>query len=328
MATRMTSKIGPISLLEKNPRSISNVALDGLATSLEQDIDMMAVRGIVVWKVPEKLTPDTEATFGGQKGKVVVLGGNQRYRALQKLGYDRIPDEWLVEAKYKDGRWWEPDMAARFILKDNNPEGLSGESDYDIMMKNFTKEMMQDSGIDFSNFIKDDDEAQEEFFDDARGDTEKEIEAGEHGERDEALETFVKHRESSRKDIGELMDTGFQLGLIFESHGQMKEFLEKAGFEDKVLYGMFMDGRIVAERLGVGLTTSGLHFGDRRIDSQLAAMAQENPEEDAERVKAEAEKFEEAFQKVRDERSKLGMLKVKDGGKETTTDEELEDVPE
>lgn len=327
MATRLTSKIGPISLLEKNPRTISAVALEGLAASLQQDLDMMEMRGIVVWKVPEELSEETEKTFGGQKGKVVVLGGNQRYRALVKMGYERIPDEWLLEAKYKDGKWWEPEKAARFVLKDNNPEGLSGESDYDAMVKSFSTEMMQDSGIDFSNFITAESEDAESVFDEAQEDTEEEIEKGEHGEKDEALETFVKHRESSRKNIGELMDTGFQLGLVFESHGQLEEFLEKAGFEDKVLYGMFMDGRIVAERLGVGLNTTGLHFGDRRVDAQLAELAQENEEEDVDRVKTEAAKFEEAFQKVRDERAKLGMLKVK-GVEETTTDEELENVPE
>ena len=324
MAGRLTSKIGPISLLDRNPRTISAVALEGLTESIEADIDMLAVRGIVVWKVPEELGGQEEL-FGGQIGKVVVLGGNQRYRALQRLGYERIPDGFIQEAKFSDGRWWPPDMAARFVLKDNNPEGLSGESDYDVMMKSFSREVMQASGIDFSNFIEGDREA---TFDGMKDDADEEASEGEHGEKDAALEEFIRHRESSRHDIGELMDTGFQLGLVFESHRQLEEFLDKAGFSDKVLYGMFMDGRIVAERLGVSLNTTGLKFGDRRIDSQLAELAQENPEEDAERVEAERKRYEETYAKVRAEREALGLLKT--GGRkgsEVVDDEELEGVP-
>lgn len=277
-AKKLDSKFGKLTILNKNPRKITDVEMANLIKSIQDDDWMLAARSIVV----------------DENG--VILGGNQRAKALLALGYTRVPDEWVVMAKHKDGSPLTEKEKERFILKDNNPEGMSGEFDYDKMMEEFEKDVIEDSGIDFSAFMGRNGEVESEFglggdgegfFDDEMKSKEDEVEEGEDGEKDEALNEFIRKREAKRKDIKELMDTGFYLGLVFETIGQKKEFLEKMGIgEDEVKYGRFVEGEKVAMAAGKELTASGLHFPERRVDVRLKKLAMENEHEgeDAEEV--------------------------------------------
>ena len=61
-----------------------------------------------------------------------VLGGNQRLKAIQKLGMKEIPDSWVVQAADLT-----EEQKRRFVLVDNSPEGMAGGWDFDILMEDF-----------------------------------------------------------------------------------------------------------------------------------------------------------------------------------------------
>lgn len=281
---KLKSEYGAISLLKNNPRQISGAAFSTLSESVEAKPYMLNVRGIVVWRVPENVSED--GPFAGQAGELVVLGGNQRCKVLIEQGYESIPSKWVSLAKGDDGEWWSEEDAQQFVLMDNNPEGIAGTYDYDKMIREYDKRLMAAAGIDVSNFAID---QQQEIADESS--VEDDVEKGEHGENDPDLEEFIAKRERTREDLPELMETGFYLCLVFETHGQKMEFLEKAGIEEAVEYEMFVDGvEFAREKCGVEIERSGLHFPDMRIDGKLADLAMENDQEPEEMTLEDARK--------------------------------------
>jgi len=95
---------------ETNPRKIKPEALAKLVESIRRDPEFMALRPIVV----------------DESG--VILGGNQRYRAILEMGLKEIPDVWVVAASDLTD-----DQRRRFILVDNAPGGMAGEWDIDLL---------------------------------------------------------------------------------------------------------------------------------------------------------------------------------------------------
>ena len=89
-------ELNEIKLNKDNPRKINDKSLKKLIDSIKSFPRMLELRPIVV---------DTDN---------VIIGGNMRFRALQKLGYKTIPNEWikvadnLTEAERK-----------HFIIEDN-----------------------------------------------------------------------------------------------------------------------------------------------------------------------------------------------------------------
>lgn len=281
---KLKSEYGAISLLKNNPRQISGAAYSTLSESVEAKPYMLNVRGIVVWRVPENVSED--GPFAGQAGELVVLGGNQRCKVLMEQGYESIPSKWVSLAKGDDGEWWSEEDAQQFVLMDNNPDGIAGTYDYDKMIREYDKRLMAAAGIDVSNFAID---QQQEIAEESS--VEDDVEKGEHGEKDPELEEFIAKRERTREDLPELMETGFYLCLVFETHGQKMEFLEKAGIEEAVEYEMFVDGvEFAREKCGVEIERSGLHFPDMRIDGKLAELAMENDQEPEEMTLEDARK--------------------------------------
>lgn len=334
MATKINSYLGQIHLLGNNPRTIRDNAFNRLCESIERDESFLQARGIVVWLVPQiiPLGDGQKSPFKGQEGKLVVLGGNQRTKALLALGRKEIRKEWIIEAKDAEGNWWSPEQAERFVLLDNGGEGISGENDYFKMFENFSLDSMKLTGIDFSNLREMMDAATEKTAEK----TPKEIaEEGEHGEKSPELKQFIENREETRKNLREIDDTGFHLlvcfesfeekvefiskaklagknkrvavngdvyiDLVFESYDQKMEFARKASLIDeddaegeaKIIYEMFCDGRALASAMGIELKESGLHFRNRVVDNGLAEMARE---ESAQKTEGEIqeEQFEEA----------------------------------
>lgn len=63
-----------------------------------------------------------------------------------------------------------------------------------------------------------------------------------------------------------MADDGNYLVLVFESHDQKDEFIRKAGLksdeedteEPNVFFGMFVEGRHIAEKMGIKLSETGL----------------------------------------------------------------------
>ena len=272
--------MGRVYKLAHNPNVMSDGAFTRLMESLmwkenpddpedkHSGLDFLAAKNFVIWMVPEELPEGRSWPFEGQEGKMVMLGGNWRYEALLRLGYDRIPDEWVKVAKYGDGKWWTPAAAERFIIIDNSPEGISGENDFDILIKRFDEECMRAVGIDYAAAPLDWAEKQAESVED-------EVERGEHGEEDQKLKDFKQRREDSRGNLEEILDMGFYMVVPFETHAQKMEFLEylreKYGLEAN--RDVFMSGFALAEALGKHIEFSGLKFPDAKPNAALQEMA-------------------------------------------------------
>ena len=275
--------LGKVHRLAHNPNVMGDGAFTRLMESLmwketpeaeHSGLDFLAAKGFVVWRVPEELPEGREWPFSGQEGKLVLLGGNWRYEALVRLGYEKIPDEWVRVAKYTDGNWWTVRAAERFILIDNSPEGISGENDFDELVKRFDEECMRGVGIDFAD-------APVDWAVEKSERVEDEVEAGEHGEMDAKLQDFKRRREESRGNLEEMLDMGFYSVVVFETHSQKMEFLEflreKYGVEAN--RDVFVNGFKFAEALGKKIEFAGLKFPNSKPVAALQEMAYDGTQE-------------------------------------------------
>ncbi len=111
-----------------NPRRISEAALERLAESIRRDPEFMAIRPIVV------------------NADGIILGGNQHYEAIKKLGMSEIPDEWVRNAADLP-----PDKARRFILADNAPSGMAGEWQIDLLLEEYEPPELEELGFDLQD---------------------------------------------------------------------------------------------------------------------------------------------------------------------------------
>lgn len=278
----LTTYLGKVYKLSNNPREISDGAFTMLCESLLRkdgdgngDIEMLRANPLTVWRVPEELPGERKDwPWEGQEGQLVVLSGNQRYDALVQMGYDRIPDEWLAVGKYTNGNWWSCEHAERFILLANSPEGVSGETDYEKLVKKFNEECLRAVGMDFSQTPLD-------FQTRVSEPVEDEVEQGEHGEQDQELADFIKRREDSRGQVEEMLDMGFYTVTVFETHAQKMEYLEylreKYGVEAN--RDIFVNGFQMAAALGKKIEYSGLKFSESRPSAALQEMAMDGTEE-------------------------------------------------
>lgn len=290
MAKRiLETEIGKVYKLSNNPRVIGDGAFTKLCESLMRkdgtghgDIEMLRANPLVVWCVPQELPGGRDDwPWAGQEGKLVMLSGNQRYDALVEMGYKSIPKEWMAVGKYADGRWWSPEHAERFILLANSPEGVSGETDYEKLVKAFDAECLRAVGMDFA-------QTPMEFQAKMSESVEDEVEQGEYGEQDQELSDFIKRREDSRGLCEEMLDMGFYTVTVFETHDQKMEYLrfiqERFGVEAN--RDVFINGFRMAEALGKKMEYSGLKFPESKPSAALQEMAYDGTKEGWE-VKAE-----------------------------------------
>ena len=272
----LTTYLGKLHKLSNNPRTISDGAFTMLCESMlgqdengNKNVELLGLNNIIVWMVPSELPKGRDDwPWEGQEGKLVILSGNQRYDALVEMAYERIPDEWIKPAKYANGEWISPEHAEKVILLMNNPEGVSGETDYDKLVEKFNAECLKAVGMDFAQTPLD--------FQEKMGEpVEDEVEQGEHGEEDQELKDFKKRREDSRGNLEEILDMGFYDVIIWETHDQkmlFNEFLkEKYGVEAN--RDIFINGFRLSEALGKKIEYSGLKFPDSKPSKSLQEMA-------------------------------------------------------
>ena len=286
----LTTYLGKVHKLSNNPREITDGAFTKLVESLmrkdsegNDDIELLMANRLVVWMVPTELPGDrSDWPWEGQEGKLVMLSGNQRYDALVEMGYDKIPDRWVTPGKYADGRWWSPEHAERAILLFNSPEGVSGETDYEKLVRKFNEECLRAVGMDFA-------QTPMEFQERTAEKTEDEVEQGEHGEQDQELSDFIKRREDSRGLCEEMLDMGFYTVTVFETHDQKMEYLkfiqEKFGVEAN--RDVFLNGFKIAAALGKKIEYSGLKFPTSKPSAILQEMAMDGTAEGWERREGE-----------------------------------------
>lgn len=114
-------KLSQLKSNPNNPRTISDHKLDKLIASIRDFDAMLEARPIIVNK------------------DYVVLGGNMRLLALQKLGYDEIPDTWVKVVEF------DSEQELEFIIKDN--VGF-GEWDWDILANEWDNTQLGEWGLD------------------------------------------------------------------------------------------------------------------------------------------------------------------------------------
>jgi site-specific DNA-methyltransferase (adenine-specific) len=116
-------KISEVKPNPKNPRIIKDGKFQKLVKSIQEFPDMLNKRPLIV--------------FTDVDGKYIVLGGNQRLRALKELKHETVPiivaDEWTEEQKNE------------FLIKDN--VGF-GEWDWDSLANEWDAEKLTDWGLD------------------------------------------------------------------------------------------------------------------------------------------------------------------------------------
>lgn len=129
----------PLSLLEvnegqmyglaRNPRWIRDARYEALKKSIEDAPEMLALRELLVYPLDD---------LEGHKGKYIIIGGNQRYRACLELGYQELPCKVIpLETPVKKLR--------EYVIKDN--EGF-GQNDWDILANEWNQEELSDWGME------------------------------------------------------------------------------------------------------------------------------------------------------------------------------------
>ena len=114
---------GQIKGLPKNPRVIKDEKLESLMTSIKDNPEMISFREILVYPY---------------NGKYVVIGGNQRLKAVKEIGYKEIPCKIIPESATIE-------QLRAYTIKDNN--GF-GEWDYDLLFEEWDVDELEDMGLD------------------------------------------------------------------------------------------------------------------------------------------------------------------------------------
>ena len=119
-------KVKNLKSKDKNPRKISDANLDRLAKSISRDPDFMRLRPIVIDE------------------KNVVLGGNQRLRAIRDvLAMKEVPDEWVAQVSDLTD-----EQKRRFVLVDNGPTGMTGDWDIDMLSAEYDIPELEELGFE------------------------------------------------------------------------------------------------------------------------------------------------------------------------------------
>ena len=123
-------KLSKIKSNPQNPRIIKDEKFSKLVQSIKEFPEMIEKRPMVC-------VTDVD-------GKIYPLGGNMRLKALQKLQYKDIPDNWIVMADD-----WTEEKRKEFVIKDNIGYG---EWDWDDIANNWDEVQLTDWGLDIPDF--------------------------------------------------------------------------------------------------------------------------------------------------------------------------------
>lgn len=110
----------------KNPRIIKDWNFQKLQRSIESFPQMMELRPIVI---------DEDN---------IILGGNMRFEAIKALGYEEVPDNWVVKVAELT-----EEQKKEFIIKDN--VGF-GEWDWDSLANEWDSDALTEWGLSTPTF--------------------------------------------------------------------------------------------------------------------------------------------------------------------------------
>lgn len=122
--SRLKSNRGQVSGLPKNPRVIRDSRFACLVRSLKEDPEMLQIREIVAYD---------------NGGELVVIMGNQRFRALQELGIKEIEIKILPEGTPLN-------KLRRYVAKDNFS---FGDYDFKALEEDWDCEELEDWGMEW-----------------------------------------------------------------------------------------------------------------------------------------------------------------------------------
>ena len=170
-----------------NPRLIKDDKFKKLVKSIQNFPEMMAKRPMVC-------VTDVD-------GKLFPLGGNMRLRAIQEIGMNEIPDEWIVLADE-----WTEEQRREFTIKDN--VGF-GEWNWEQLANEWDADDLSEWGLDVPGF------AIEPDYDDL---------IGEEKNKPATLKITFKSPEQLQKaeiDIQELLDRKYEGAYFSVSAGEI-----------------------------------------------------------------------------------------------------------
>ena len=114
--------IADLKELPGNPRTISRDQFDKLRVSLQQNQDYFEARPIIL---------------SNRTGELVILAGNQRYKAAKSIGMTQVPTillEGLTEERERE-----------IVIRDNVE---NGDWDFDALANEWDADLLQDWGVD------------------------------------------------------------------------------------------------------------------------------------------------------------------------------------
>ena len=115
-------KISEIKLLENNPRTISDRQFKILCTSIKKNIDYFEARPLIL---------------SDRTGELVVIAGNQRYKAAESLGLKEVPT-YLMKNLTEE-------IEREIVIRDNI---ANGDWDFDLLANEWDNEELQDWGLE------------------------------------------------------------------------------------------------------------------------------------------------------------------------------------
>jgi len=115
-------KISDIKLLDNNPRTISDRQFKILCTSIKKNIDYFEARPLIL---------------SDRTGELVVIAGNQRYKAAESLGLKEVPTYLMKNLTEETER--------EIVIRDNIS---NGDWDFDLLANEWNTEELQDWGLE------------------------------------------------------------------------------------------------------------------------------------------------------------------------------------
>ncbi len=121
-----TIKVTEIKANPNNPRIIRDDKFRKMVESITSFPEMMVKRPMVC--------------VTDEDGRIFPLGGNQRLKAIQEIGMNEIPAEWVMMADD-----WTPEQRREFVVKDNL---TYGEHDFEMLRTDYDVIELQKWGMD------------------------------------------------------------------------------------------------------------------------------------------------------------------------------------
>ena len=115
-------KISEIKLLENNPRTISDRQFKILCTSIKKNIDYFEARPLIL---------------SDRTGELVVIAGNQRYKAAEHLGLKEVPTYLMKNLTEETER--------EIVIRDNIS---NGDWDFDLLANEWNTDELEDWGLE------------------------------------------------------------------------------------------------------------------------------------------------------------------------------------